>query len=145
MKQWYYRVVFENKDYKIHRLVWFAFIPNPNNKPYINHKNWIKTDNRVENLEWVTASENTRHAFDTWLKKITENNYFLKNHPTRWKFWKDNPKSIAVSQYSLNWIFIKKYSWILEAKRYTWVSDSSISCACRWKLKTAWWFIWKYA
>lgn len=57
---------------KLHRLVAQEFIPNPENKSTINHKNGIKTDNRLDNLEWATHSENTIHAFRTGLSVISE-------------------------------------------------------------------------
>ena len=74
----YLRAKVDGKGLDIHRLVAAAWIPNPENKPQVNHINGNKHDNRIENLEWVTAYENNLHARVTGLstgpKKGEQNN-----------------------------------------------------------------------
>ena len=116
----------------IHRLVLLTFVWD--SKLQVNHKNWIRTDNRLENLEFVTASENIKHSYT-----------FLNRKSAReWKFWKDNPSSKKVIQYDLKWNFIKKWYSIADIQRQLKINSSNISSCCRWVCKTAWWFKRKY-
>lgn len=72
------------KNMFLHRLVAEAFIENPNQKPFINHINGIKTDNRVENLEWITTDDNNKHNETLIIQRFiarleTNKSYFPKD------------------------------------------------------------------
>lgn len=65
----YFRVCINRTTKLAHRIIAEAFIPNPDNKPFVNHKDSDRTNNSVDNLEWCSSSENIKHAFATGNKK----------------------------------------------------------------------------
>lgn len=78
----YVKVCINCKQERLHRILATCFINNPENKPYINHKDGNKSNNDIFNLEWCTQAENNKHAWDFGLKKYSEKSRqisFLKN------------------------------------------------------------------
>lgn len=79
----YYMVTFsvkgKRKTFSVHRLIALAFLPNPLKLPCINHKNGIKTDNRLCNLEWCTYSENNVDALQQGLRVMPKGKYHWNN------------------------------------------------------------------
>lgn len=121
----------EIKKMRVHRLVAMAFIPNPENKSQINHKNEVKTNNVVENLEWCEASYNINYGTRTERSVQNRRSYKLG----------DNPRAKAVFCEELN----KTFDCARRAEEELGIDASSISQMCKGKLKTAGGFHWRYA
>lgn len=112
------------KDKLVHRLVAEAYLPNPDFLPEVNHKNGDKTDNRVENLEWVDRSENMRHAYRNGLHSHQK----------------------SVEAYTYDGRLVKTFKSVNEAAAYCGVNyNSGISHCLRGRARTAHGYVWKYA
>lgn len=118
----------KQKRFFVHRLVGLCFIDNPENKPVINHIDGDKANNYVENLEWVTRSENDIHAFDTGLRAPHDGG--------------TSRKVVQMDKDTLE--VLGEYKSMSEASRETGISVPMISYCCNGKIKTAKGFVWKF-
>lgn len=116
------------KTKNIHRLVADAFLPNPQCKQEVNHKNGNKTDNNINNLEWCSRSENMIHSYDV-----------LGNR----RFGKDNPRAKVILQIK-NGKVIGRFYGCYEAERMTGVKYGNINQCCNHRRKTANKYEWRY-
>lgn len=130
----------KRKLISVHRLIAMTFLEDYETNLQVNHKNGIKTDNRVDNLEMVTPSENIRHSFENGLQKAK----FGKEHPLYKKYGKENKTSKKVNQYDLEGNFIKTFNSIIEASKETNTNRANISACCKGKLNKTNNYIWRY-
>jgi hypothetical protein len=120
----------------VHRIVALNFLTNENNYPCVNHKDGCKTNNNINNLEWVSYSENEKHSYRVLGKKPNLSN--LGNKGVKAK------DSKQVARYDLNGCLIGLYGSASEASRETGITQGRISCNCRGDSKTCHNTIFKY-
>ena len=118
---------------KVHQLVALAFIPNLENKPHINHKNSIRNDNRVENLEWCTPKENMAHKFQQGYVPRGVSRPYSKN-----------PNSKAVVQLTMNNEYVAEFNCIKSAAESGNFSNACIGLACKGKIQWSGCYKWKF-
>lgn len=136
----------ESKTVRVHRLLAKAFIPNPDNKPHVDHINGVRDDNRLENLRWCTNQEN--QSFE--LARLNNSKALTgrKQSPEAVaKRAKTLQKSIGkkVNQYTLDGEFVASYNSFNEARRLTGVWDASVRSCCIGRFKQAGGYIWRFA
>lgn len=118
------------KNKLVHRIVAEALIPNPENKPEVDHINAIRDDNRVTNLRWVTRSENHKNV-------ITMQNTS--------KVMTNGPCAKKVYQYTLDGKYIREWPSLNEVQRVLGFFSTAIGRCCRGKTGSAYGFIWSYS